>query len=87
MDCSPPGSSVLGISQARILESFPSPGDLPDPGIKPMSPELAGRFFTTEPSLLQPYKTYSLRKPPVYHYQIIALFCSFNSSNITHVIF
>ena len=31
---------------------FPSLGDLPDPGIKPMSPEphvLAGRFFTTEP--------------------------------------
>ena len=32
---------------------FPSPGDLPDPGIKPVSPvspELAGRFFTTVPS-------------------------------------
>ena len=27
---------------------FPSPGDLSNPGIKPMSPELAGRFFTTE---------------------------------------
>ena len=30
--------------------SFPSPGDLPHPGIKPMSlesPPLAGRFFTT----------------------------------------
>ena len=29
---------------------FPPPGDLPDPGIKPMSfvsPALAGRFFTT----------------------------------------
>ena len=26
---------------------FPSP-DLPDPGIKPMTPTLAGRFFTTE---------------------------------------
>ena len=29
---------------------FPSPGDLPHPGIKPESPALAGRFFTTEPS-------------------------------------
>ena len=32
---------------------FPSPGDLPDPGIKPvflMSPALAGRFFTASPS-------------------------------------
>ena len=29
---------------------FPSPGDLPDPGIKPVSlasPAVAGRFFTT----------------------------------------
>ena len=28
---------------------FPSPGDLLNPGIKPSSPTLAGRFFTTEP--------------------------------------
>ena len=28
---------------------FPSPGDLPDSGIKPMSPALVGGFFTTEP--------------------------------------
>jgi len=31
---------------------FPSPGDLPDPGIEPMSataPASAGRFFTTVP--------------------------------------
>ena len=27
---------------------FPSPGDLPCPGIEPMSPALAGGFFTTE---------------------------------------
>ena len=26
-----------------------SPSDLPNPGIEPMSPPLAGRFFTTEP--------------------------------------
>ena len=25
--------------------SFPSPGHLPDPGIKPVSPALAGGFF------------------------------------------
>ena len=52
MDYSPPGCSVCGIVQARILEwvaIFPSPGDLPDPGIELQSPELAGRFFTTEP--------------------------------------
>ena len=28
---------------------FPPPGDLPDPGMEPASPALAGRFFTTEP--------------------------------------
>ena len=26
---------------------FPSPEDLPNPGIKPVSPALAGEFFTT----------------------------------------
>ena len=54
MDCRLPGSSVHGISWARILEWVPflTPGDLPDPGIKPASPTspaLAGRFFNTEP--------------------------------------
>ena len=28
---------------------FPSPGDLPHPGIQPTSPALAGKLFTTEP--------------------------------------
>ena len=42
VDCSPPGSSVHGILQARIWSGFPfsSPEDLPDPGIKPGSPGL-----------------------------------------------
>ena len=29
---------------------FPPPGDLPDPGIEPVSSALAGGFFTTEPT-------------------------------------
>ena len=29
---------------------FPFPGDLPNPGIGPMSPGSAGGFFNTEPS-------------------------------------
>ena len=54
MDCSPPGSSVHGMFQARMLEwvPFPPPGGLPHPGIEPTSPEsptLVGRFFTAEP--------------------------------------
>ena len=42
VDCSPSGSTVHGIFQARILEELPfsPPGDLPDPGIKPISPAL-----------------------------------------------
>ena len=28
---------------------FPTPGDLPNPGIEPGSPILAGEFFTTKP--------------------------------------
>ena len=54
MDPSPPGSSVHGIFQTKILEwvPFPIPGDLLNPGIKPaspLSPALAGRFFTIWP--------------------------------------
>ena len=54
MDYSPPGSSVLGFSRHDYWSRlpFPTPGDLPNPGIKPASlasPVLAGRFFTTEP--------------------------------------
>ena len=58
MGSSPPGSTVHGILQARILEQLacPSPGDLPDPGIEPASPPLADVFFTTEP-LGKPYDT------------------------------
>ena len=50
MGCSPPGSSVHGILQARILEwvAIPFSRDLLNPGIEPMSPALAG-FFTIEP--------------------------------------
>ena len=49
----PPGSSVHGILQVGILKwlPFPSPGDLPDPKIEPVSlisPALTGGcFFTT----------------------------------------
>ena len=50
MDCSLPGSSVHGILRQEYWNGlpFPSPGDLPDPGIEPESPALLGRFFTTE---------------------------------------
>ena len=50
MECNLPGSSVHGISQARILQwvAISFSRDLPDPGIKSTSPTLGGRFFTTK---------------------------------------
>ena len=50
-DSSPPGSSVHGILQARIVEwvPFPSPGDLPNPGIKPKPPALQADSLPSEP--------------------------------------
>ena len=59
VDCSPPGSSVHGILQARILEwvAISFSRNLPNSGIEPLSPALAGGFFTTEP----PEKPISVR--------------------------
>ena len=60
---SPPGSSVHGILQARILEwvAVPPPGDLPDPGMEPaslMSPALAGGFFIASATWEAPWVNY-----------------------------
>ena len=43
--------TVHGILQARILEwvAFPSPGDLPNPGIEPMSPAVQVDSLPAEP--------------------------------------
>ena len=54
MDCSLPGFFAYGILQAVILEwaDMPSPGDLPNPVIAPVSltsPALVGGFFIAEP--------------------------------------
>ena len=40
--------------------SFPSPGDLFHPEIKPASPALTGRFFTSEPPGKPPLSSFSL---------------------------
>ena len=52
LDCSPPGSCVLGFSKQGYWSGLPSPPpeDLPNSGIEPrslMSPALADGFFTT----------------------------------------
>ena len=60
------GNSLMVACQASLSMGFPrqenssglpfsSPGELPGPGIKPMSPALAGGFSTTE-SLGKPVK-------------------------------
>ena len=48
--CHPMDYTVHGILQARILEywsglPFPSPGDLPNPGIQPWSPTLPAVLY------------------------------------------
>ena len=50
MDCSLPSFFVHGILQARILSGlpFPSPGDFPDPGIKPGFPALQADSLPSE---------------------------------------
>jgi len=52
MDFGPPGSSVLGFPRQEYWSGlpFPSPGDLPNPGIGLASLALPGRFSTAEPS-------------------------------------
>ena len=51
MDCSLPGSTVLGILQARILEwvAISYSRGSSDPGIQPVSTALVDRFFTNAP--------------------------------------
>ena len=50
VDCSPPGSSVHGILQARVLEwgAIPFSRDLPSPGIEPGSPALQADSLPSE---------------------------------------
>ena len=47
--CQAPLSMGLPRQEYWSRLSFPFPGDLPDPGIRPTSFTLAGGFFTTEP--------------------------------------
>ena len=49
--CNPMDYTLHGILQATILEwvPFPSPGDLPNPGIEPRSPKLQVDSLPAEP--------------------------------------
>ena len=63
-DCSSPGSSVHRIIQARILSGlpFPSPGDLPDPGIEPSPHVLQADSLLSEPPEKPPIKLSTFKK-------------------------
>ena len=47
VDCSPPGSLSMGFPRQEYWSGlpFPSPGDLPDPGIEPGSPAFRQTFY------------------------------------------
>ena len=47
--CQAPLSVGFPRQECRSGLPFPSPGDLPGPGLQPTSPALAGGLFTTEP--------------------------------------
>ena len=49
--CNPMDYTIHAIFQARILEwmPFPSPGDLPNPGVEPRSPTLQADSLPAEP--------------------------------------
>ena len=77
MDYSLPGSSVHGIFHPKYCSGLPllPPEDLPDAGIKhtsPVSPALAGRFFTTEPLGKPPTISYGHLKRAIYFSRIIS---------------
>ena len=81
MDCSPPGSSVHGILQARTLEwvAIPFSRDLPDPGIEPGSPALHADSLPTDPlgkptseSNLSTFHFHALEKEMATHASVLA---------------
>ena len=79
-DCSPPGSSVHGILRQEYWSELPRPppGDLPNPGMEPMSlmsPTIVGWFFTTS----------ALWSPPPHHSPCTVLYCLVFPTNLYYV--
>ena len=72
-----PGSSVHGILRARILErvAIPSPGDLSNPGIEPVSSALQADSLLPEPPgkpIANNYRSSSSNLPRSFPYLFIA---------------
>ena len=76
-DYSPPGSFIHGVFQGVEL-LFPSPGDLPNPGIEPRSPTLQADSLLSEP-LGSPNKYLTLnglyQNIHVYFFKLLVIFC------------
>ena len=64
MDCIAHQALSIGFCRQEYWGGLPFPplGDLSDPGTEPMSPALAGRFFTTTNTWEAPMKYYSVIK-------------------------
>ena len=67
IDCGPPGSSVHGILQARILEwvAILFSRDLPDLEIKPGSPALQEDSLPSEPPAKPKYQMWTFTKTEI----------------------
>ena len=70
MDCSLPGSLSMEFSRQEYWSElpFPSPGDLPDPGMKPRSPTLQVDALPSEPR----GKPNILCNYPYFHLQLLS---------------
>ena len=91
MDCTSPGSSVHGILQARIREwvAIPSPGDLPDPAIKPESLTLQADSLPSEPlgTTANSDKSRHRIKKQRHHFVNKVLYCQSYGFSSSHVRF
>ena len=75
----------MGFPRQEFWRGLPflSLGDLPNPGIEPLSPALAGRFFPTEPlgkshvSVYPPSKLHTFPQQTLKEWAILMIFLSF----------
>ena len=69
LDCNPPGSSVHGIFQQEYWSGlpFPSPGDLPDPGINLGLPHFRQTLYCLSHHLDSTFKRRDISLPTKVH--------------------
>ena len=81
MDCSPPGPPSTGFPRQEDWSGlpFPSPGDLPDPGVERRSPTLQADSLLSEP----PERPYTEHRKLFWTYSILSSL-NLMAVNITH---